>query len=226
MDSTEPQVRSEMTSSVPDPDVDVADPSPSRATVVASVLAVLVLAVSVVLLLSNVEVSGEATGVRSCGSGFDSVVDRSGWELWLARDLDEADVSNGSVLLRTTQCPDAVNRRLALSGLFAAAAGALVVVAAFRRRPREADASPVELRVARLGRATAATGAALGLFGVIALVVLVADADSTLFLYTDRLVVAVVGLIALVPTLALVAIGRFLMLLAPVIGQRSETGDG
>ena len=41
---------------------------------------------------------------------------------------------------------------------------------------------------------------------------LVADSDSTLFLYTDRLVVAVVGLLVLVPPMALVVLGRVVAL--------------
>ena len=47
------------------------------------------------------------------------------------------------------------------------------------------------------------TGVGLTIAGFAAIVLLVADAESTLFLYTDRLVVGVVGLIALVPAVAL-----------------------
>jgi hypothetical protein len=63
-------------------------------------------------------------------------------------------------------------------------------------------------------------GAILTLAGLVAVVLLVADADSTLFLYTDRLVVGVVGLIVLVPTASLVVIGRALTILGGADGRR------
>ena len=68
---------------------------------------------------------------------------------------------------------------------------------------------------------TSGVGAALTIAGVVAVILLVADADSTLFLYTDRLVVAVVGLIVLVPTVALFVLGRTLVIVART-GLRSD----
>ena len=87
-------------------------------------------------------------------------------------------------------------------------------------------------RLARLARLTTIAGAGLTLAGVAAILVLVADADadSTLFLYTDRLVVAVVGLIVLVPPIALIVFGRAMSVVATGFdpsdrGGSSETGD-
>ncbi len=84
-----------------------------------------------------------------------------------------------------------------------------------RRRQRAAGSRS-------LGRATSLAGGILTVAGVIAVILLVADADSTLFLYTDRLVVAVVGLIVLIPTMALFVIGRVLAL----VGAHLDRFDG
>jgi hypothetical protein len=146
---------------------------------------------------------------------FDAVADRSGWEIWWARDLDEPDPEVRSALVRTSGCPDAINDRLALAAVFGGVAAlavlGVVVLRSDRRRSR-ARADVAE-RLVRLGRITSLAGAMLTLAGVVAVVLLVADADSTLFLYTDRLVVGVVGLIVLVPTASLVVIGRALTIL-------------
>jgi hypothetical protein len=69
-------------------------------------------------------------------------------------------------------------------------------------------------------RITSFVGAILTLAGIVGIVLLVADADSTLFLYTDRLVVGVVGLIVLVPTASLIVIGRALAILGGTDGGR------
>ena len=67
-------------------------------------------------------------------------------------------------------------------------------------------------RIGRPGRATSTVGAGLTIGDLVAIVFPVADANSTLFLYTDRLVVVVGGLIVLMPAMALFAIGRVLVL--------------
>ncbi len=172
-------------------------------------------------LLVQIEVTDADVAVtRGCGSVFDSVVDRSGWEQWWARDLDEPDEVR-SALVRTTRCPEAVNQRVAIAAVLGAAAVVLGAVTMARRRsdrPADTAVSPVGRRLVRIGRLTAVLGGALTALGIIAVVVLVADADSTLFLYTDRLVVGVVGLIVLIPTIALFVIGRVLVLL----GENAE----
>jgi hypothetical protein len=178
-----------------------------------------------VVLASHVEVTDPVTEeTRTCGSAFDSVVDRAGWEIWWARDLDEPDPTVRTALVRTSRCPDAVNGRLVVAGVLGGLAilAAAVVAVTLRMRQRSLTVSEVHRRILRLGRQTSWLGAVLTLAGMLALVVMVADADSTLFLYVDRLVVALVGLIVLVPTIALFVIGRALT----ILGGVGDRGDG
>ena len=182
------------------------------------------------VLLVQIEVTDdEVAATRSCGSVFDSAVDRSGWELWWANDLDEADEVR-SALVRTTRCPEAVNQRMAIAAVLGVTGLVLGAVATARRRadpPAGATASSIGRRVVRIGRLTSALGGALTGLGIIAIVLLVADADSTLFLYTDRLVVAVVGLIVLIPTITLYVIGRVLVLLGESVPPfEQDRSDG
>ena len=177
---------------------------------------VLFLVAAIAVLLSHVQVTDEDVGAtRVCGSSFDSVVDRSGWETWWIGDLDEPDSQVRPALVRTSRCPNAVNLRTTLAAILASIGLAGIIVARPRTRfgpVDDAERSGVGQRIARLGTVTAFAGGALTLAGVVSIIVLVADADSTLFLYTDRLVVGVVGLIVLMPTLALFVIGRALAL--------------
>jgi len=167
---------------------------------------------SIAVLAGQVEVTDANVGVtRVCGSALDGLVDRSGWESWWAADLAETDEAVSAALVRTRRCPDAVNTRIAV----AAVLGALAVVAAlavFVRSGRDREAGRTtergRSRLARLGRLTALTGVILTGAGVVAVLLLVADADSTLFLYADRFVVAIAGLLLLVPTIVLVVLGR------------------
>jgi hypothetical protein len=189
----------------------------ARLAVVLAASAVVLAAVAASLVVAQVEVTHTVADVtRTCGSVFDAVADRSGWEIWWARDLDEPDLEVRSALVRTSGCPDAINDRLALAALFGGVAAlavlGVVVLRADRRRQSRARSDVAE-RLVRLGRITSLVGAILTLAGLVAVVLLVADADSTLFLYTDRLVVGVVGLIVLVPTASLVVIGRALTIL-------------
>ena len=197
----------------PDP---VAADRTDRIVFAAGIAAALAVVLAGAVLLVQIEVTdADVAATRSCGSVFDSAVDRSGWEQWWAHDLDESDEVR-SALVRTTRCPEAVNQRVAIAALLGVIAVVLGAVAMARRRSgrsAETAGSPVGRRLVQIGRLTAAVGGALTALGIIAIVVLVADADSTLFLYTDRLVVAVVGLIVLVPTIALFVVGRVLVLL-------------
>jgi hypothetical protein len=161
---------------------------------------------------------------RNCGSVFDSVADRSGWELWWARDLDEPEGVRDD-LVRTTRCPDAVNVRLGLAAALGLVGVGLGWYALQRRRADRPEAPAASLagrRVARIGRFTSVLGGTLTAVGAAAIAVLVADSDSTLFLYTDRLVVAVVGLIVLIPTITLFVIGRVLVLVGDSVPQPEE----
>lgn len=176
-------------------------------------VSVCALAGSLFALFSNVE-AGEPA--RTCGSVFDTVVDRSGWEDWWAADLDDPDDGVRSGLTRTQQCPRNINQRLAATIVLGGLGVMLGGLIRNRRSERIAsDPHSIRDQLARVGRATAIAGALLGVAGLIGIVVLTADADSTLFLYTDRIVVAVIGLVVLVPTLALFAIGRVLAIIAP-----------
>jgi hypothetical protein len=182
------------------------------------------------LLVVQIEVTdAEVAATRSCGSVFDSIVDRSGWERWWVSDLDESDVVR-SALVRTTQCPSAVNARVAIAatlGIIGFALGALSIARRRGDRSSATTGSPSGRRVARIGRRTSVLGGVLTSLGIIAIIVLVADADSPLFLYTDRLVVAVLGLIVLIPTITLFVIGRVLVLVGESGHQlEREQSDG
>ena len=205
----------------PDP---LAADRPDWIRVVSAIAGALMVVLLGAALLVQIEVTdAEVAATRSCGSVFDSAVDRSGWELWWARDLDEADEVR-SALVRTTRCPDAVNQRVAIAaalGFTALVLGGVAMARGRADRSSDSTATPVGRRVVRIGRLTSALGGALTVLGIIAIVILVADADSTLFLYTDRLVVAVVGLIVLIPTITLFVIGRVLVLLGENV-QPSE----
>ncbi len=197
--------------------------------VVIALLAVLTVAGCTVVAFSQVEVTDDAVrATRTCGSAFDTVVDRTGWEVWWASDLDEPDDAVRAALVRTERCPGAVNVRIA----GAAALGGLAVglaVLGRRRRPDDGrvldDSGSQSARLARIGVATTWTGGLLTVAGIVAVVILVADADSTLFLYTDRVVVGVVGLIVLVPTIALFVIGRVLTVLGTPVDRPGTAGD-
>ncbi len=180
------------------------------------VVAVLALSASLAVFLAQVEVTVQAVGeTRSCGSAFDSATDRSGWELWWARDLDEPDSGVRSALIRSHLCPAAINRQIGAAAALGGAGVIAALLAGWKTRSGLQRGSAKETtggRIAALGRATSLAGGVLTVAGVIAVTLLVADADSTLFLYTDRLVVGVVGLIVLMPTMALFVIGRVLAL--------------
>ena len=195
----------------------------------ATAAAVMIVLLGAVLVVQIEVTDAEVAATRGCGSVFDSAVDRSGWELWWARDLDEPDEVR-SALVRTTRCPDAVNQRVAMAaalGITALVLGAVATARGRTDRSEVASASPIGRRVVRIGRLTAALGGALTTLGIIAILILVADADSTLFLYTDRLVVAIVGLIVLIPTITLFVIGRVLVLLGENVGQvERDRSDG
>lgn len=167
--------------------------------------ALLVVAAVVLVLTVVVHANGAA---RSCGSGWDVVAGRSGWQQWWA--LDQADPAPGSPMLRSQQCPGAVNARIVTAAAFATGAlvalSAAAVVGAHRRITGE-HGSPAR-RVMVLGLATTALGIALIIGGVVGLVLLVADPNATLFLYVRRPTVVLLGLVLLLPAVLLVVLGR------------------
>lgn len=192
----------------------------------AGILAVLALAGSAAVFLAQVNVTNEDVGAtRTCGSAFDTAVDRSGWELWWASDLDEPDELVRSALVRTDLCPAAVNQQIWIAAALGSLGVLLAVFVSLRGRTQRRGGSSettVADRIRRLGWATSAVGAALTIGGLVAIVFLVADADSTLFLYTDRLVVVVGGLIVLMPAMALFVIGRVLVLVGAYLERLDE----
>ena len=182
---------------------------------------VLVLAAGTVLLL---QVRVDSSGISaSCGAPFDVISGRANWQQWFSEDLADPRIRADSRLIRTETCPTAVNRRTTIAGMLGATAvvlataGALVAARDRRRRPRS-----IPLRT--LGAWVAGVGAALTLAGAIGLIVLLANPDAALFQYVDRWVIAIVGMLVLIPAIALAASGRALMLVAD---RRVEdrTGD-
>ncbi len=182
---------------------------------------VLVLVAATVLAL---QVRVQSSGVdAACGSPFDVISGRATWEDWFAQDLTDPRVGPRSPLVRTDACPAAVNRRTASAGTLAAAAallGAAAVLLAARDRARHARPARVPLR--RLGAWVSGIGAGLTIAGVVALGVLLANPDAALFLYVDRWVIAIVGLILLVPAVVLTVGGRALMLAAEPRDDRPD----
>lgn len=197
---------------------------------VAGLVALVALTGGAVVLVTQVEVTDDGTAAtRTCGSAFDTIVDRTGWESWWASDLDEPDSTVRSALVRTEHCPGAVNARIAVA---AGLGGLALVLGTLARRPTGEDRAGARVhgedrtpatRLARLGTVTTWIAGVLTAAGIVAVVVLVADADSTLFLYTDRIVVGVVGLIVLIPTIALFVIGRALNAVGDHVEQLEQT---
>jgi len=174
--------------------------------------------------LSQVVVSvDDGSTARACGSAFDVMTDRSGWEVWWARDLDEPDPAVRAELVRTTGCPDALNQRVVGAVALGLAGLGLVSILAFSgpRRIWPADGATTATRLRRAGTVTVVIGSLLTVTGLVALVALLADADSTLFLYTDRLVVGLAGVIVLVPAIAL-ALGGWVV---RVVGAQMGDDD-
>ena len=184
---------------------------------------------SVGVLVAQVSVTNDVvSATRTCGSAFDAITDRSGWEVWWSRDLDEPDESVRSALVRTDLCPTAVNRRIILAALLAVL-GLVSAVFAWSRPNDHRQVVGAEVsragRLGRLGRSVSRVAAMLLIAGVVAIVVLVADADSTLFLYVDRLVVGIVGLIVLMPAIALFALGRALVLVGVELDRSADVEE-
>lgn len=185
------------------------------------VAAVVALLVAVALALTQVEVSDpELESARVCGSAFDVMTDRVDWQDWWARDLDEPRDAAREALPRTRQCPDALNTRTVWVVVLGGLGIAGLVATGFRRRLGGPDRPrPAELR--RLGTITLATGMALSAAGIAAIIVLTADAESTLFLYVDRLVVGLIGLIVLVPAAAIMVLGQALR----ILGREADVAE-
>ena len=177
--------------------------------------------VALVVFQSQVEVVGAGTSDRrSCGSALDALTGRSGWAQWWSADLDERLAQESTPLTRTEQCPDAINLQLWMSSLLGIVGLSGVGAAVWSRARGNVSRGMRSMRL--LGTSIGAIGAMLTVGGVVALVALVADPSSTLFIYVDRLVVALVGLIVLVPALALMAIGGVIMVVAERVPEEPQ----
>lgn len=177
-------------------------------------------------LLHTVQVTDDGIGItRACGSAFDALSGRSGWETWWARDLDEAAQEIRIRQIRTSLCPEAVNRSIAGATSLAGAGGLAAFFAWMLLRRPPGHRPPSVSRLVRLGRLVGLGGGALTVAGVAGTIALVADPDATVFLYTSRPVVAAAALLLCLPALALAAGGRALVVLAEILAAREASDD-
>lgn len=189
--------------------------------------AVLFVAAATVLAL-QVHVGGSGASGRSCGSSLDVLTDRSGWEVWYAQDVNDVPAGPTTRLLRTLECPGAVNTRTIIAGILGAAGLAAVVAALTLRQTRTRHSESVEatmpMRLRRLGATVTIIGGLLTLTGLAALGLVLADRHATLFIYVTRPVVAALGLVVLAPVLALLIGGRALTILGRAL-ENEESHD-
>jgi hypothetical protein len=190
---------------------------------------VMLLAAAVVLAL-QVQVEVEQGGsALSCGSAWNALSGTAGWSEWWSADLaDPAQI--GRAPLRTVRCPGAVNARLLGAAVLAGGAVLLVVAGEVLGRRLGGQAGPAARRTVgrlrNLGRGLTILGSLLTVGGLIGLALLVADPDSTLFLYVGRPVVVLAGLLLVLPAILLIALGRTAILLADQAEPREETHAG
>ncbi len=181
--------------------------------------AALLIAAGMALALT-VRVPGAGGRSASCGSGWDVVAGRAGWQQWWAHDL--GDPAGNTQLVRTDSCPDAVNDRIVTSG--ALAAGAVAVVFAGALVPRRRRERPGQGRRLRLvGAGVTVLGGVLTVAGLAGLALLTADPNASLFLYVSRTAVVLVGLLLLLPAVLLIVVGRGMSVLAEHLAE--ETRD-
>ena len=183
------------------------------------------LTIACVVLLLQVDVTGNERRALACGSPFDIVAGRLDWRDWWASDVGDATSSSEPSFARSTQCAGMVNRRLLLAAGLAVIA--VVEVSVFETiRVRHAAPQPSRGgradRFRRLGTAAAVVGIGVTAAGLAALVRLWANPKSTLFLYVDRWVAVVVGLLMLLPAVVLIFAGRVLSLAATSSRARDE----
>ena len=197
--------------------------NPATVRVLGYVVGAALLLIAAITFLAQVQVSDEAGMSRSCGSALDVAVGRVGWPEWWSQDLSDPDLAGPDVLLRTEECPDAVNQQQVVAGIFAFGAVLAVAVtelltARLGERHHQADHGPT---LSGLGTAVAGLGLVLLLAGLAGIVLLVADPDDTLFLFVSRPTVALIGLVLLLPAVVLVITGQVLRL----TGKRLEGND-
>lgn len=183
------------------------------------------LVTAAVIFLAQVQVSSDAGDItRTCGSALDVAVGRVGWPEWWSQDLSDPEVAATGALLRTEECPDAINRQQLVAGVFAmAAAVAIAVTELLRSRFAPPSGEPTEsLTLTRLGTTVFVVGVGLLLAGLTGIVLLVADPDDTLFLFVGRSTVALIGLVLLLPAIVLVIGGQVLRLTGKRLDERNS----
>lgn len=173
--------------------------------------AALLVGAAVVLVLQVQVSAGPSDGTRACGSAWDVVAGRVGWEQWWAEDLDQPASAADPSLVRTLDCPSAVNLRVVVAGGLAALGVTAVVVSELigRRQGsagRTAEEDPAR-RLRRLGIAVVAVGTVVTAGGLVGLALVLADPESALFLYVDRSVAALVGAVLLMVPVGLLVAG-------------------
>lgn len=181
------------------------------------------LVLSGVVLLLQVAVHGAGTPSWPCGSAWDAIAGRAGWQQWWSADLSDPAEGHGGQLVRTLRCPDAVNTRIVTSGGLALAAVALVSaseVVARRSARRVTPAWPGSARRLRLlGTAVTILGALLTAGGLAGITLLVADPRAPLFLYVSLPVVVLAGLLLILPAILLIVLGRGASLMAEYLAH-------
>jgi len=181
-------------------------------------------------LLLQVEVHAAGAPSRPCGSGWDVIAGRVGWPEWWAQDLSDPAAGPGGPLVRTLHCPRAVNHRLVVADGFAVVAVAVVSAGellGWREERRMGPGRPSSAtRLRAVGVAMTALGGLLTVAGLVGIVLLVANPRSTLFLYVDRPVVALVGLLLLLPAIVLIAVGRATDLVGRQLADREHADEG
>ena len=188
---------------------------------------------SLVVLAWQVQVSGGPDGPLACGSAWDVIAGRVGWEQWWAEDLDAASGEVGASLSRTLECPSAVNVRMVVAGALAALAIAVLgtgEIVGGRRAPGggtadEASPPSAASRLRRLGLGVAVVGVLGAVAGLIGVALVLADPDSPMYLYVDRGVAALIGATLLVAPVALALAGWAAIIAARAL-EHSGGSDG
>lgn len=173
--------------------------------------AALLVGAGVVLLLQVQVSAGVSGGTRACGSAWDVVAGRVGWEQWWAEDLDQPAGAADPPPVRTLECPSAVNVRVVVAAVLAAVGVTAVVVSELIGRRhgsggRAAGEDPAR-RLRRLGVVVVVVGTIVTAGGLVGLALVLADPDSVLFLYVDRSVAALVGAVLLTVPVGLLVVG-------------------
>jgi hypothetical protein len=188
---------------------------------------VVLLVLSCAVLMLQVSVHAGGTQSASCGSAWDTVAGRTGWQQWWAADLSGVAEGHGHQLVRTLHCPGEVNATIAASSGLALGAVAVVIAGEVvaRRSARWARrAWPAQAKRLRLLATLVMTaGGLLTAGGLAGLALLAADPSSTIFLYISRPVVVLVGLLLILPAVLLIALGWGASLMADYVAHEEVT---